>query len=90
MVSVKSARKVDHVPQGDDRLGDIREGRCDRGIFYNEAVCCSGVNCEHRNCQNSGSDLTPNAQLEISVLVGKRGADTWVLRRYLFNLSCNL
>jgi len=30
------------------RLGDIREGRCDRGIFYNQVVCCSGLDCEHR------------------------------------------
>lgn len=30
------------------RLGDIREGRCDRGIFYNQTVCCSGLDCEPR------------------------------------------
>ena len=30
------------------RLGDIREGRCDRGIFYNQTVCCSGLDCEYR------------------------------------------
>lgn len=24
-------------------LGDIREGRCDRGLFYNQALCCSGL-----------------------------------------------
>ena len=58
------------------RLGDIREGRCDRGIFYNQAVCCSGLDCEHRTLANVSSGLTSNAQLERSVPVGKHGVKT--------------
>jgi len=26
------------------RLGDLREGRCSYGFFYNQVACCSGVN----------------------------------------------
>lgn len=28
------------------RLGDIREGRCSYGIFYNQVACCSGLDCK--------------------------------------------
>lgn len=25
------------------RLGDLREGRCEYGFFYNSVACCSGL-----------------------------------------------
>lgn len=25
------------------RLGDLREGRCSYGFFYNQVACCSGI-----------------------------------------------
>ena len=30
-----------------NRLGDIREGRCLYGFFYNSVACCSGLDREH-------------------------------------------
>lgn len=28
------------------RLGDLREGRCSYGFFYNQVACCSGLDRE--------------------------------------------
>lgn len=28
------------------RLGDLREGRCEYGFFYNAASCCAGMDGE--------------------------------------------
>lgn len=28
-----------------DRLGDLREGHCSYGFFYNQVACCSGLDC---------------------------------------------
>lgn len=30
------------------RLGDLREGRCTYGFFYNQVACCSDLKCECR------------------------------------------
>ena len=29
------------------RLGDLREGRCTYGFFYNQVACCSGLDREY-------------------------------------------
>lgn len=32
------------------RLADLREGRCDHGLFYNQPTCCSGFHGKICQC----------------------------------------
>lgn len=42
----------------DSRLGDLREGRCSYGFFYNQVACCSGLD---------RMSFTPFVQLKLNV-----------------------
>lgn len=37
------------------RLGDLREGRCSYGFFYNQAACCSGLDRMPTNTETEAS-----------------------------------
>lgn len=34
-----------HLSVSSHRLGDLREGHCSYGFFYNQVACCSGLDC---------------------------------------------
>lgn len=65
-----------------ERLGDLREGRCSYGFFYNSNACCTGLD-RMSHLQPFAVFYKPYAhplryQRVNSVRTGKAGATTFV------------
>lgn len=58
------------------RLGDIREGRCAYGVFYNSVACCSGLDGELLCSVLRCCEALMTSKPESSVMSGKHGVNT--------------
>ena len=65
------------------RLGDLREGRCTYGFFYNQVTCCSGLDGE---CHARLAALLPT---ELSLSAGEICTE-WQTWSQYFHISAIL